>query len=47
MADNKVPRVVVVLDELPHNLNAKVVKRELQPLLAEAAAQARAARPSR
>jgi long-chain acyl-CoA synthetase len=42
LADNKVPRVVVVLDELPHNQNAKVVKRELQPMLAEAARQARA-----
>jgi long-chain acyl-CoA synthetase len=43
LADNKVPRVVVLLDELPHNQNAKVVKRELQPQLADAAAQARAA----
>ena len=44
LADNKVPRTIVILDELPHNPNGKVLKRELKPLLAEAAAQRRAAR---
>jgi acyl-CoA synthetase (AMP-forming)/AMP-acid ligase II len=40
LADNKVPRTIVVLDELPLNPNAKVLKRELQPIL-DAAAKAR------
>jgi long-chain acyl-CoA synthetase len=43
LADNKVPRVIVIVDRMPHNQNAKIVKRELQPLLAEASQQARAA----
>jgi acyl-CoA synthetase (AMP-forming)/AMP-acid ligase II len=37
LASNKVPRTVVVLDELPYNQNAKVAKHELAPLLEEAA----------
>lgn len=37
LADNKAPRTLVILDELPLNQNAKVVKRELQPILEEAA----------
>lgn len=33
LADNKVPRTIAVLDELPLNQNAKVLKRELKPVL--------------
>ncbi|MDM7957630.1 class I adenylate-forming enzyme family protein [Blastomonas sp.] len=40
LADNKVPRTIIILAELPHNPNGKVLKRELKPLL-EAAAKAR------
>lgn len=40
LADNKVPRTIVILVELPHNPNGKVLKRELKPIL-EAAAKAR------
>ena len=43
LADNKVPRTIVILDALPHNQNAKVLKRELKPVL-EAAAAARKAK---
>ena len=49
LADNKVPRVIVQLEELPRNQNAKVVKGELAPLLARAAkerASRRAADPA-
>jgi long-chain acyl-CoA synthetase len=44
LADNKVPRTILVLDALPMNQNNKVLKRELKPLLEEAAAQAKAKR---
>jgi len=37
LADNKVPRDIVLLDALPYNQNGKVVKRDLVPLLAEQA----------
>jgi len=37
LANNKVPRTIVIMAELPHNQNAKVLKRELQPVLEEAA----------
>ena len=37
LADNKVPRVIVQLEALPRNQNAKVVKRDLLPLLTSAA----------
>ena len=37
LADFKVPRVVVLLDELPRNANGKVVKSHLEPVLQEAA----------
>jgi long-chain acyl-CoA synthetase len=43
LADNKTPRTIVILPELPFNQNAKVMKRELKPLL-QAAAAARKAR---
>jgi acyl-CoA synthetase (AMP-forming)/AMP-acid ligase II len=43
LAANKVPRTLVLLDELPHNQNAKVAKRELTPLLVEADRRRRAA----
>lgn len=43
LADNKVPRTIVIFEALPHNPNGKVLKRELKPLL-EAAAEARKAR---
>ncbi|MEU7813888.1 AMP-binding protein [Pseudonocardia sp. NPDC049154] len=42
LASNKVPRTVVVLDDMPYNQNAKVLKRELAPLLEAAAQQRRA-----
>ena len=40
LADNKVPRTILMLEALPYNQNGKVLKRELQPVL-EAAAAAR------
>jgi len=40
LADNKVPRTIVFLETLPYNANAKVLKRELLPVL-EAAARDR------
>jgi long-chain acyl-CoA synthetase len=43
LASNKVPRTLVLLDGLPHNQNAKVVKRELASILEEAARRRRAA----
>jgi acyl-CoA synthetase (AMP-forming)/AMP-acid ligase II len=45
LADNKVPRTILIMAELPHNQNAKVLKRELQPVL-EAAAAARKKTPA-
>jgi long-chain acyl-CoA synthetase len=33
LADNKVPRDILILDALPHNQNGKIVKRDLVPLL--------------
>jgi acyl-CoA synthetase (AMP-forming)/AMP-acid ligase II len=33
LADNKVPRTLVVLEALPLNANGKIVKRDLKPLL--------------
>jgi acyl-CoA synthetase (AMP-forming)/AMP-acid ligase II len=47
LADNKVPRVIVVLDELPYNQNAKVLKRELVPVLVQAADKRRQQKESR
>jgi acyl-CoA synthetase (AMP-forming)/AMP-acid ligase II len=44
IADNKVPRTIVILDALPYNQNAKVLKRELKPMLEAAAAKRRASR---
>ena len=44
LADNKVPRTLLILPELPINQNAKVLKRQLKPLLQEAAAKRVAAR---
>jgi long-chain acyl-CoA synthetase len=37
LADNKVPRTIVILDALPTNQNGKVLKRELKPVLQRAA----------
>jgi long-chain acyl-CoA synthetase len=42
VASNKVPRTIIVLESLPYNQNAKVLKRELVPLLTEAAERRRA-----
>ena len=36
VADNKVPRTLVILDELPLNPNGKILKKELATILAEA-----------
>lgn len=43
LADNKVPRTLLILDELPLNPNGKVLKKDLKPVL-EAAARAAKAR---
>ena len=43
LADNKVPRTVLILDEIPLNPNGKVLKKDLKPVL-EAAARAAKAR---
>jgi acyl-CoA synthetase (AMP-forming)/AMP-acid ligase II len=42
LAANKTPRTIVFLEALPYNQNAKVLKRELLPVL-QAAAEARKA----
>jgi long-chain acyl-CoA synthetase len=41
LADNKVPRAIVILDELPLNANGKFLKRELKPVLQTAADERR------
>ena len=43
IADNKVPRTILIMDALPYNQNHKVLKRELKPLLEQAAAERKAA----
>ena len=43
LADNKVPRTLVIMESLPHNPNGKVLKRDLKAPL-EAAAAARKAK---
>ncbi len=43
LADNKVPRTLLVLDEMPLNPNGKILKKELGPVLAEAAKDSRKA----
>ncbi len=44
LADNKVPRTIVIMDTIPLNQNAKILKRDLLPALQRAADQARAMR---
>jgi long-chain acyl-CoA synthetase len=44
LAANKVPRTIVILDALPVNQNAKILKRELQPMVEQAAHADRARR---
>ena len=44
LASNKVPRTIVILDALPVNQNAKILKRELQPIVEKAAHEDRARR---
>ncbi len=44
LADNKVPRTVLILDELPLNPNGKVLKKDLKPVLEAAARDAKAKR---
>jgi long-chain acyl-CoA synthetase len=39
LADNKVPRTVLILDALPHNPNGKVLKKDLKPVLEAAASE--------
>jgi long-chain acyl-CoA synthetase len=41
VADNKVPRTILILDALPFNPNGKVLKEDLAPLLAKVAAERR------
>ena len=43
LAGNKVPRTILILPELPLNPNSKVLKRELKPIVEQAAAERRAA----
>jgi long-chain acyl-CoA synthetase len=47
LADNKVPRVWAIMQALPRNQNAKVVKRDLGPALQRAAEQRAASRDGR
>ena len=47
LASNKVPRTIVILDALPVNQNAKILKRELQPIVEKAAQEDRARRRAR
>jgi acyl-CoA synthetase (AMP-forming)/AMP-acid ligase II len=42
LADNKVPRTVLVMDELPRNPNGKVLKKDLKPVLEAVAREAKA-----
>ncbi len=44
LADNKSPRTIVIIDSMPLNQNAKILKRELLPVLQQAADRARAER---
>jgi acyl-CoA synthetase (AMP-forming)/AMP-acid ligase II len=44
VADNKVPRTLIIMDELPLNPNGKILKKELTGPLAKAAQEARAMR---
>lgn len=37
LADNKVPRTLLILDDLPLNPNGKILKRDIKPLLQQAA----------
>ncbi|MEZ5709189.1 MAG: class I adenylate-forming enzyme family protein [Blastomonas sp.] len=37
LADNKIPRTIVIFDDLPHNPNGKVLKKDLKPPLQQAA----------
>jgi long-chain acyl-CoA synthetase len=41
LADNKVPRTVLILDALPRNPNGKVLKKDLKPVLEAAAREAK------
>jgi acyl-CoA synthetase (AMP-forming)/AMP-acid ligase II len=43
VADNKVPRTLVIMDDLPLNPNGKIIKKDLAAPLAKAAAQRRKA----
>ncbi|KTE77573.1 class I adenylate-forming enzyme family protein [Sphingopyxis sp. A083] len=43
LADNKVPRTLVVMDEMPLNPNGKILKKDLADPLAKAAAERRRA----
>lgn len=42
LADNKTPRTLLVLDKLPLNPNGKILKKDLKPLLQDAADSKRA-----
>ncbi|MDE2570774.1 MAG: acyl--CoA ligase [Sphingomonadales bacterium] len=44
LADNKVPRTLVILDEMPLNPNGKILKKDLKPVLEAAAREERAKR---
>lgn len=44
LADNKVPRTLLVIDEMPLNPNGKILKKDLKPPLQEAAEKRRVAK---
>ena len=44
LADNKVPRTLLILDEMPLNPNGKILKKELKPILQSAADTGRSQR---
>jgi long-chain acyl-CoA synthetase len=39
LADNKVPRTLLILDDMPLNPNGKILKKDLKPMLQAAAAE--------
>ena len=41
LADNKVPRTLLILDTMPLNPNGKILKKELAPVMEKAAQQRR------
>jgi acyl-CoA synthetase (AMP-forming)/AMP-acid ligase II len=44
LADNKVPRTLLILETMPLNPNGKILKKDLAPVLEQAAKEARVKR---